>query len=387
MSHLFKSLFLTTIPLCTNLMFQSCSVHGDSHDHDHDADIAAEVQVAHEHGDDEIIMSPADAARFGVTVETVSKGPFSEVVKVIGEVMPAASDRAVVSAPTAGTVRLSAGMETGKIVRAGETIASISAKGITGGDTNQTAKATLDAAKRELDRVTPLLKDGLVTKKEYNDALQAYEEAKSAYSPRAATGTASSPIAGVVSELLVSDGAYVEAGQPIATVAKNQRLTLRALLPWCDADFLPHIVTANIGGQASGRTVKLSDRGGKLLSSSTSAGNSTPGYIPVYFTFEDRGDLIPGTPAEVYLIGGNTSTVMTVPMGAISEQQGENFVYLKTEDHAYEKRPVKIGRNDGERIAIIDGIAEGDSVVTAGTTFVRLAETSTVVPEGHSHSH
>lgn len=379
------------IPVVGIMAFPSCSNnHDHAHEgHDHEAEIAEEKGGEHhEHGDGEILMKPADAARFGVRAEAAVKAPFSEVVKVVGEIMPAASDRAVVSAPTSGIVRLASGIEAGKKVGAGELIATVSSKGISGGDSDSAAKATLDAAKRELDRLEPLLKEGLVTKKDYNDALRAYEEARSTYSPSAATGRANSSIAGVISELLVSDGSYVEAGQPIATVVRNQRLTLKAMLPSRQADMLPRIVSANIRGtHSSGATISLSDRGGKLLSSSSSSGVTTPGYIPVYFSFEDRGDLVPGTPAEVYLITSECSDVLSVPVGSISEQQGEKFVYVKIEDHAYVKHPVRVGRNDGVRVAILEGISEGDSVVASGTTFVRLAETSTVVPEGHSHSH
>lgn len=387
MSRFIPSKYLMAIPVIGLMAFSSCSHNHNEEGHDHGSEIAGK-EGGHKHGDGEILMSPADAARFGVKAEAAVKTPFSEVVKVVGEIMPAATDRAVISAPTSGIVRLDSGIEAGKNVRAGELVATISSKGISGGDSDRTAKATLDAAKRELDRITPLLKDGLVTKKDYNDALRAYEEAKSAYSPAAASGRASSSMAGVISELLVSDGSYVEAGQPIASVVRNQRLTLKALLPSRQADMLPRISSANVRStNSSGGTVSLAERGGRLLSSSASSGVSTPGYIPVYFSFEDRGDLVPGTPAEVYLIGSERSDMLTVPMGAISEQQGEKFVYVKIEDHAYAKHPVKVGRNDGVRVAILDGISEGDSVVSAGTTFVRLAETSTVVPEGHSHSH
>lgn len=180
-------------------LFNSCS-HNHSDNHKEEPQ-----EHAHDHHDD-IVMSPEDAARFGVKAEAASKAPFSEVVKVSGEILPAATDRSIVAAPTSGIVKLSPGIEAGKNVRAGEGIASISAANVSGGDANRTAKATLDAAKREFDRVTPLLKDGLITKKEYNDALQAYEEAKNSYSPTAASGRAVSPIAGVVSELLVNDG-------------------------------------------------------------------------------------------------------------------------------------------------------------------------------------
>lgn len=378
--HIFSKVSFS-YPIVALLFATSCS-HSEADHHDEEAE-----EHGHDHHD-EIIMSPADAARFGVIAEAASSAPFCEVVKVSGEVLPAASDRAVVSAPTAGIVRLSNGIEAGSNVKAGELIASISAVNISGGDTNASAKATLDAAKRELDRVTPLLKDGLITKKEYNDALQAYEEAKSTYSPKAASGKAVSPIAGVVSELFVSDGSYVEAGQPVAGIARSQRLTLKALLPSKYVDMLPRIVSANIRpSHSTGDAISLSDRGCRILSSSVSTADNTPGYVSVYFTFDNRGDIVPGTPAEVFLIGAGRSDAISVPLTAISEQQGEKFVYIKTEDHAYEKTPVTTGRNDGKRIEILEGVSEGDSVVAKGTTFVRLAETSTVVPEGHSHHH
>lgn len=387
MSRLFPSLLLASVPFLGLVPLTSCSHNHEAHHHGEESSEAAKEEH-HDHGADEIIMSPADAARFGVSAEAATKAPFSEVVRVVGEVMSAATDKSVVSAPTAGIVRLGQGIEAGKNVRAGELIASISAQGVSGGDSNRAAKANLDAAKRELDRVTPLLKEGLITKKDYNDALRAYEEARSSYSPAAASGRASSTMNGVISELLVSDGSYVEAGQPIATVSRSQRLTLRALLPARDASFLPHIVSAKVRpSHSSGTAVDLSERGIKLLSSESAAGVSTPGYVPVYFSFDDRGDVVPGTPVEVYLVGSDKSEALTVPLAAISEQQGEKFVYVKTEDHAYKKMPVKTGRDDGSRVAIVSGISEGDSVVAVGSTFVRLAETSTVVPEGHSHSH
>ncbi|WP_437438928.1 efflux RND transporter periplasmic adaptor subunit, partial [Duncaniella muris] len=107
----------------------------------------------------------------------------------------------------------------------------------------------------------------------------------------------------------------------------------------------------------------------------------------VYFSFDSNGDVVPGMPAEVYLIGTDKAETLAVPVGAVSEQQGENFVYVKVDDHAYKKQPVTLGRSDGRRIEVLSGVNDGDSVVTYGSTFVRLAETSTVVPEGHSHSH
>ncbi len=340
----------------------------------------------HDHGD-EIVMSPADAIRFGVAVECVRPSQFNEVVKVMGEVLPAASDQAVVTSPASGVVTLAKGITQGENVKAGGLVATISAKGITGGDQNEAARVNLEAAKRELDRLTPLLADGIVTKKDYNDALQAYESAKVSYSTRAAGGAVTAPMSGVIGNLLVADGAYVEAGQAIATVARSTRMTLRVLLPQRYISFLPVIHTANIQPAQSDKVISLSDCDGKLMSSTVAAGNDVRGYIPVYFSFDNNGEIAPGSAADVYLIGNVRSGVVTVPVSAVSEQMGETFVYVKKDAHGYEKCPVKLGKNDGKRVEVIEGISHGDSVVTKGMTFIRLAETSTVVPEGHSHSH
>ena len=62
-------------------------------------------------------------------------------------------------------IRLNLGINAGTQVRAGQAIASITARNISGGDADNAAKVAVDNAKRELDRVTPLLADGLITKK------------------------------------------------------------------------------------------------------------------------------------------------------------------------------------------------------------------------------
>lgn len=365
----------------------SCSSHESEERHGHEHSEAVE-ENPHEHHSSEIVMTPEDATRFGVAVEAVDKSLFNEVVKVAGEILPAATDRILISAPTSGFLKFVSGVESGKQVAVGELIATVSSTDVSGGNADKAAKATLDAATKELERLSSLLKDGLITQKEYNDAVMTYEVAKSSYSSHAESGRVISPMSGVITGLSVSDGSYVEIGQPITIVGCSRKLTLRALLPAKYIDLLPRIYTANIRpSHSTGEAISLIERGGRILSSSVAAGDNIPGYIPVYFSFDSRGDIIPGSPAEVYLIGLTKTETIAVPIESISEQQGEKFVYIKEGDHAYVKTPVKAGLDDGRRVEIISGLSVGDSVVSAGTTFIRLAETSTIVPEGHSHSH
>ncbi|MCM1521388.1 MAG: efflux RND transporter periplasmic adaptor subunit [Muribaculaceae bacterium] len=358
----------------------------DSHGHGHEG--AAVENNGHDHAEGEIVVSEADAARFGIVAEAVRKAPFAEVVKVSGEVLPVSTDKSVVSAPAAGLVTLAKGVTQGSVVKQGQAVATVSAKDVSGGDSDRAALAALEAARREVERVAPLLKQGLVTKKEYNDAVAALAAAEASYSPRAATGVATTPRGGVVTQLMAKDGEYVTAGQPIAEVASSTKLTLRALLPAAEGGFLPKIKDA-VMTPHTGSPVRLSERGGQLVSASTASGVSMPGYIPVYFSFDETGEggIVPGMAVEVYLAASPEGEAISVPRDALYEQMGQMFVFVKTSGHGYEKRPVKTGRSDGERVSIEQGLAEGDLVVTEGMTYVRLAEQATVVPEGHSHNH
>ncbi len=359
--------------------------HGDGHCDGHEGE--HEGEHGEEHEGEEITLHAHEAEEFGVGVDTIKAGEFAEVVKVGGQIEASTTSRSVVSATAAGIVHFTSNITEGKKISAGSTIATISAKGISGGDANAAARAALDAAKRELDRVTPLHKEGIVSTKDYNAAKRAYDEAKAAYSGTPAGGSATVSTSGVITSLLVRQGEYVSVGQPIAVISGNNSLTLRGDLPEKYYNFLPTVSSANFRAAYTDDVYSLKELNGKLLSSGGAVADNERGYLPVYFSFENNGRVVPGSYAEVYLIGTKRSDVISVPVSAVSEQQGQNFVYVRLDEDCYKKCPVTLGGNDGSRVEVLSGIKSGDVVVTKGMTFIKLAETSGVVPEGHSHTH
>lgn len=376
-------------------MLPSCSHDHSSHDHGNEGE---HTETHNEHdghahqtteesadGADEIILKPETAARFGVATDTVSLKPAWRTIKVTGQIISSPSDASVVTAPTSGIVSFVPGITTGHQVKSGAPIARISSKGLTGGDPNESARASMEAAKRELDRIAPLHQEGIVSTREYNAAQAAYDAARAAYSGQAASGTASATTSGAITSLLVSQGQYVDAGAPIATVSSNTRLTLQADLPEKYLNFLPLIDDANIRLSYSDTTIPLSSLNGKRITTSAAASSTLPGYIPVVFTFDNNGTAISGAMTEVYLKAGIPGESVVLPLEAISEQQGRYFVYVKVDDHGYVKTPVEIAGRDGQDVIISSGLTPGDQVVTHGASIVRMAETSGVVPEGHHH--
>ena len=369
-----------------------CCGHDDGHDelkHDHSHHSHADNhhdEDSEDHAHGEIVLHPSQADKFGVETDTIFPGVFSEVLRVTGQILDNPSSTSVVSAPTAGVVKFVNGMVTGQQVSAGSPIASITASGVSGGDRNVADKAALQAAKRELDRLTPLYKEKIVSAKDYNTALQAYEQAKALYSPAAATGTAKALTSGAVTNLLVSNGEYVEAGTVIATIGDNRQLTLRADVPDRYLSRIPMIRDARIVVSSTGQIIDLSESGGKRITGTPSSRVSA-GYIPVFFGFNSSVDALPSTLADVYLIGTPRKDVVSVPIAAITEQQGNHFVYTRLDEDCYEKIPVTLGQSDGKRIEVIAGLKGGECVVVKGASAIRLAETSSVTPEGHSHQH
>ena len=79
--------------------------------------------------------------------------------------------------------------------------------------------------------------------------------------------------------------------------------------------------------------------------------------------------------------------MLSVPVEAVSEQQGAYYVYERHGAEHYIKRRIEPGDSDGQRVEVKSGLEPGMEIVVAGMPAVRLAETSAVAPQGHSHNH
>lgn len=365
--------------------------HSEEEGHDHEHEGHDHEHESHEHGHEghnhgngqEITLEPEQAKLLGVETQTAHPGTFHTVVKCSGELLTDAQGQSTATAPVAGTVSYAAGITEGSAVRAGQTIATVNTRRVSGGDPNAAAKAAVSAAQREVDRLRPLHEKGIVTTAEMNAALAALDQARAMYSSAGSTAV-TAPAAGTVTRLDVSQGGYVDAGGAVAQIVSGNRLTLRADVPQRDYPRLGSLTGATVKADYTAAPVELADLGAKRQGGAAVARG---GYIPVYFSIANNGTLVAGSAVEVYLQGAPRQGVITVPLTALSEQQGNYYVYIKVDDEGYLKSPVTLGQSDGRRVEILNGVHDGDDVVVRGMTAVRLAESSGIVPEGHSHTH
>lgn len=369
-------------PLLLSAAFALC-MWACSHDH------ASEEQTEHpeDHDSEEIVVTPEVAHRFGVEVMKAESAPFKESVKVTGQVLPATSGTVTLTALSPGTIHFSRIITPGAVVTQGMSIASISSAGLSGGDPNAVSASELKAAQAELDRITPLYKEGVVSGRDYAAAKAAVDRARAAHSGRSGGASVVSPISGVITQILVPEGSYVDAGTPVATVTDSRKLVLRADLPEKYFSRQASFTSANISTAYSDSLFSIADHGGGRVDINAQTVGVNAGFIPLYFSFDNDGTLIPGSYVDIYLLGSEDRPAITLPVGAIAEQQGQYFVYTRIDDHGYLKLPVTLGLNDGRSVEILSGVEPGQEIVVSGVTAIRLAEVGDAVPEGHSHNH
>lgn len=358
------------------------AAEGEGHDHDH----AAGGEI---HAGDEIILPPDKAAAAGVRVDTVAPGSFTGVLKTAGRILPATGDEKTVAAKVSGILRLSGPWTEGTPVSAGATVATISTQGMVEGDVSERARIDLDRARAEYERVEKLLADRLVTRREYETAKADYERARVAYRSVGQGGGAglavSSPAGGFVKQLLVKDGDFVNVGQPVMTVTQNRKLYLRAEVPERDFRTLRSISSAKFKtAYGDGEVHDLGEMGGRLVTYGRS-GATGSAFIPVTFEFDNIADVLPDSYVEIYLLTTPREGVVTVPVGAVTEEQGAYFVYVRVDEEGYMKREVKLGQSDGERVEILSGLHPGEPYVSDGAIHVKLASAKAI--PGHTHNH
>lgn len=367
----------------------------EGHDHEHET---AEEHAGHSHESettkhsDEIIFPKAQAAKTTFEVREIQPASFNQVVKTTGQVLAAPGDEAVIVATSNGVVSFSSNKLTeGTKVQKGQSLFQISSKDIAEGDYYTKVKATYEAAKASYDRAEALVKDKIISQKEFESTKLEFENAKTAYDAVSNNKTAkgvsvNASINGHMKNILVKEGEYITVGQPLATVSQNQRLVLRAEVSQRYYNAMQSVKSANFKTPYDNKVYSLEDLNGRLLSFGKTS-NENSFFIPVSFEFDNKGEVIPGSFVEVYLISSPIENTLSIPVSALTNEMGIYYVYVQIDEEGYRKQEVALGANNGKEVQIIKGLHPGDRVVTQGAYQVKMASASGAIPHGHSHEH
>jgi RND family efflux transporter MFP subunit len=321
--------------------------------------------------------------------------PFGQVIKTTALVQSAQGNELVISAKTNGIILFNSGvLLEGRDVSSGQSLFSVSSSNMADNNISvkyAEAKSNYGKANADYERAKELAKDKIVSEKDLFSAKNQYENAKTVYDNlnrnfNASGQTITSPQAGFIKQVFVKNGAYVEAGQPVAVVSQNKSLILTADVPSKYASALPNIKTANIRTINDNRSYSLEQLNGMVLSFGKAA-NSDNYLIPVTLQVENNGNIISGSYVEIYLKTFSNNQALVVPTTSLLEEQGNFFVWVQVTPELFEKREVFIGGTDGVNTEIKKGITVNERIVSRGAILIKLAQATGTLDAHAGHVH
>lgn len=308
-----------------------------------------------------------------VKVEVVDTTTVHESFEFVGTVEP--YRRVEVRSPVAGIITARKFRE-GSEVKRGQVLYEIDrtvyAAALSG------AKARLDNAKLQVERMTPLVADHAVAQQDYDNAKAELAQAQAAYDQAAkdlGDATVRAEIDGRVGRALLEMGGRVSGSGDLLTVIDQLdpiyvtfHPSSQQQLEWDRSPISRQLLQP---GSKLGITVTLPD-------GSTLGRNGTLDYIdPVLnpatgtrdyrarFNNDDRS-LLPGQFVRVKLTGFERHGVITIPQRAVQEQLGRKIVYTVGPGDTVAMSQVEVGQWVGQRWIIEKGVSVGDKVIVDG---------------------
>jgi multidrug efflux pump subunit AcrA (membrane-fusion protein) len=387
-----------------------------------------ELSMSYQHGDEEVTFdcgtiavgdAPApDPPRPGMAFlkEQQWRIPFAtdwavaraiaREVELPAVVEPAGTDRLTISAPTSGRffhnpkLKLAEGLHIDKNALIGRIAPTVA-----GDDYTRLTLAVDESrlgkqqAERELKRIEPLVKDGLLPDKRIIDTrndIERHDAQLRAARERLARVTAPqgkgglalrSSLEGVVTEILVPNGEPVEPGQSLLRIGGEQSRWVRARFvarpdePMLDA----RAVAVRTPG---GKRLELEGRA-RLLSSHPTVDPRT--QLATFIAEVSGGDhgessheLRTGTHVVLLIQVGKKEQRLTVPKSAVVDINTRRYVFVQTGGEEFEKRRVVLGDSDGAFVHVVEGVEDGERVVTRGGYDIHLAS---IMGQVESHRH
>ena len=171
-----------------------------------------------------------------------------------------------------------------------------------------------------------------------------------------------SPINGVITDRPLYPGEMAAAGTPLLTVMDISSVIAKAHIPQEDAAALKvgdkgTLTVPGIDKPIDGRVTIVSPA---LDPSSTT--------VEVWFEAKNpKHELKPGTSVQVSITAQTVKDALVVPVNSVlTAPDGSTTVMLAGSDGLAHQQTVKLGIRNGDDVQVVDGVKEGDKVVSTG---------------------
>jgi membrane fusion protein, heavy metal efflux system len=360
---------------------------------EHDAIHAAEkMQIEDANA---VVFTKEKSWKIDFETSEVKLEPMGQVINTTAQIQSAPNDEIIITAATNGVVLLSEyNILEGKEVSKGQLLFSISGSSLAENNSQvrfEEARNNFELAEANYLRKKKLAKDKIVSESDFLEAKNQFDNARvifnSIKNKFSSTGqSVSSPINGYIKQLLIKNGQYVEIGQPIVSITQNKSLFLHADVRQKFHSILGNIVSATIKTPYDDKIYTLDQLCGKIISYGRSTNNHNF-LIPINLEIAYVEGFMPGSFVELNLISSSSKDALTIPNGALLENQGNYFVFVQITPELFEMREVKTGVTDGLRTEVVKGLTKNDRVVSKGAVHIKLARSTGALDAHSGHVH
>jgi membrane fusion protein, multidrug efflux system len=247
------------------------------------------------------------------------------------------------------------------------------------------AKARLDEARRNRDRVLPLFEKNAVSQSRRDEAVSGFEVAQanvlSAQSQQRMAQLdleytdVRAPIAGLASREVLSEGSLVSTDQQSSLLTKIVQvdpLYIEFSVPEAEAALLRNgLAPASPSARPPGVKLILEDGSeypqAAQLTFVDNAVEWTSGTVRVRAVMPNKNaQLIPGQFIRARVEGVMLSNVVSIPRKALMAGPQGAFVWLVGADSKAQMRPVQVGRSFGNNVIVTDGLKAGERYIVEG---------------------
>jgi RND family efflux transporter MFP subunit len=243
--------------------------------------------------------------------------------------------------------------------------------------TERQKKALYDYNTSEIARQQKLFDAGITSRDVFEQAQQAYENAKADYESavglrktqeeQLAYYSIRAPFDGVVGDIPVHVGDYVAPATVLTTVDENKDLEAYVYVP-----------TERAGQVRMGLGVDLMDTNGNLLEKTkidflSPQVDSTLQGILVKAPVHPTPEILRNAQLVKARVIWSTTPMAVIPVLAVTRQGGQSFVFVARQQNGHTtaiQTPVTLGDTVGNNYSISSGLNVGDKVIVSSTQFL-----------------
>lgn len=248
----------------------------------------------------------------------------------------------------------------GEYVKAGQVVVLLDKSGAS--SQYFQAEAVYLNSKKDLERMQALHNEGAISQQMLDGARTQFEVAKANFEAAKSTVELTAPISGIVTSLNVSVGDLAPVGMPMLTIANISRM--KAIISVGEMD-MPNLVTGQLVEVYSDLRPELVVNG--RITEIFKSANIDSRSFDIKSIFCNTNDkwFRPGMFCKVKIGLKTLKNSLSIPSNSIISNADEKGVYVIENGKAV-YRKIQIGIDDGKISQIINGLKEGETIVTLG---------------------